>query len=90
MASALVNTFQQIGGSIAVAVLSAFAATAATNYLDGRARTPENAALAAISSYHTAFWWSAGIFAAGAIICGLLLRHGAVAVDPDAAPALAH
>ena len=27
--------------------------------------------------YTTAFWWSAAIFAVGAIVCGLLLRGGA-------------
>lgn len=90
VASALVNTFQQIGGSIAVAALSAFAASAATNYLEGRTPSPATVGLAAIQSYHTAFWWSAGIFAAGAVICGLLLPHGAVEVDPDAEPVMAH
>ena len=30
------------------------------------------------------------IFAVGAVVCGLLLPHGAVERDPDAAPALAH
>jgi hypothetical protein len=32
--------------------------------------------LAAIHSYTTVFWWCAGIFAAGAVICGALLRRG--------------
>lgn len=90
VASAAVNTFQQIGGSIGTAVLSAFAATAATNYLDGRTPNPQNQALAAMESYTTVFWWGAGIFAVGAVICGLLLRPGPIAVDPDAAPVLAH
>jgi hypothetical protein len=26
--------------------------------------------------YTTAFWWTAGIFAGGAIVCGALLRPG--------------
>ena len=43
-----------------------------------------------MSSYTTAFWWSAGIFALGAIICGLLLRRGARAIDPAAEPVFAH
>ncbi len=90
VASALVNTFQQIGGSIATAALSAFAASAATKYLVGKTSSPANAAVAAMHSYTTAFWWSAGIFLAGAVICGLMLRPGVVAADPDAAPVVAH
>ena len=29
--------------------------------------------------YTTAFWWTAGIFAGGAVICGALLRSGPLA-----------
>jgi hypothetical protein len=36
------------------------------------------------------FAWSAAIFAAGAVICGLLFPHGALEQDPDAAPVIAH
>jgi Major Facilitator Superfamily len=90
VASAMVNTVQQIGGSIGTAVLSAFAATAAANYLDGKVPTQANQALAAMDSYTTVFWWAAGIFAVGAVVCGLLLRPGPIEVDPDAAPVLAH
>lgn len=89
-AEAAVNTFQQVGGSIGTAVLSAFAATAASDFMVGRAPSPENQALATMSSYTTVFWWGAGIFATGAVICGLLFRSGPVAVDPDAEPVLAH
>ena len=40
--------------------------------------------------YTTVFWWAAGVFAVGAVVCGALLRRGPVTVDPDAAPVLAH
>ena len=76
VASAMVNTSQQIGGSIGIALLSSLASGAATRYLAGKTPTPAVTAQAAIQSYTTAFWWSAGIFAAGAVICGLLLRRG--------------
>jgi hypothetical protein len=36
-----------------------------------------------VEGYTTAFWWAAGIFAIGALICGSLLR-------PGARPELAH
>ncbi|NRQ48695.1 MFS transporter [Aeromicrobium stalagmiti] len=90
VASASVNTFQQIGGSIGTAVLSAFAATATTDYLAGRSASELNQQLAAVHGYTTVFWWAAGIFLVGAILCGALFRSGPVEVDPDAAPVLAH
>jgi len=91
VASAAVNTFQQIGGSIATAVLSALAAAAATDALVGVDPGDPAALLqASVSSYTTVFAWSAGIFAAGAVLCGLLLPHGAVRPDPDAAPVIGH
>lgn len=78
VASAMVNTSQQVGGSVGIALLSTLAADAATRYAAGRPRTPLTFAQAALHSYTTAFWVSAGIFAGGAIICGLLLRSGTV------------
>jgi EmrB/QacA subfamily drug resistance transporter len=87
VASATVQTMQQVGGSVGTSLLNSLAASALTSYLVGRAPTALNLDNAAIHSYTTAFWWSAGIFAAGAIICGLLLRPGAPApADPNAAP----
>ena len=38
--------------------------------------SPGLAGLALVHGYDTAFWWSAAIFAAGAVIAGLLLRRG--------------
>jgi hypothetical protein len=37
-----------------------------------------------VHGYTTAFWWSAGIFAAGATRCRLLMRPGAPQADPAA------
>lgn len=88
--SAVVNTVQQIGGSIGTAVLSAVSAAAATSYLTANGTSPAAAAQAAMDSYTTAFWWAAGIFALGAVVTGVLLPHGAVAVDPDAPKVIAH
>ena len=44
--------------------------------------------LALVHGYDTAFWWTAGFFAGGAIIGGLLLRRGPLV--PAGAPAQAH
>jgi len=79
VASASINTGQQLGGSIGTALLSTIAASATTSYLAGHLHgqpTPQLLQLAAIHSYTTVFWWCAGLFAAGAVICGALLRIG--------------
>ena len=88
VASAAVNTMQQIGGSIGTALLSTLAGNAATSYLAGKVPTPQVAAEAAVHSYTTAFSWAAAIFAAGAVITGLLLRPGAP--KGEAAPGAVH
>ncbi len=92
VASAMVNTAQQIGGSLGTALLSTIASTATTAFVAerGTGATPDALAAAAVHGYTTAFWWSAGIFAAGALITGLLLRSGAQQLDPNAEPAFAH
>ncbi|MGI5439542.1 MFS transporter [Streptomyces shenzhenensis] len=87
VASATVNAMQQVGGSIGTALLNTLAASAATDYLAGRDATSKAVqAQATIESYTTAFWWSAGLFAAGALIALLLFRRGAQQQNADAAP----
>jgi hypothetical protein len=90
VAAAMVNTGQQVGGSVGTALLSTLSATAVTNYLEGRPRTAAVAAEAAVHGYTTAFWISAAIFAAGAIVCGALLRPGVPEADTAAEPVFAH
>ncbi|TDW30176.1 MFS transporter [Cryobacterium psychrophilum] len=86
VASAMVNTSQQVGGSIGTALLNTLAATAATNYLVANAPvTAAVAAQGAIQSYATAYWWGAGFFFVGAIIAALLFRrigHGISLSNP--------
>jgi EmrB/QacA subfamily drug resistance transporter len=95
--SAMVNTSQQIGGSIGTAVLSTLAANAVTRYLAGHGTSPQSQALAQLDSYHTAFLTSSGVFLAIAVIAFLLLRWGRPAApqhakqgEPAAEPAVAH
>jgi EmrB/QacA subfamily drug resistance transporter len=90
VASAMINTVQQIGGSIGTALLSSFAASAAEDYMTGKTPSQELAAHAAIESYHTVFWWSAGFFVLAAVVAAVLFRTGPLDVDPDAPPAMAH
>ena len=96
IASAMVNTSQQIGGSIGTALLSTLALSATTDFVAERGATP---ALAAVHGYTTAFWWAAGIFAVGALVCGACCAadarpeasHGAAPAtpEPSARPAVA-
>jgi EmrB/QacA subfamily drug resistance transporter len=74
VASAMVNTSQQVGGSIGIALLSTLAVTATTDYLTSHG--PELARQAAVEGYTTAFWWAAAIFTLGALVTGSLLRSG--------------
>jgi hypothetical protein len=89
IASASVNTGQQLGGSIGTALLNTIAASATTSYLAGHLHgqpAPQLAQLALIHGYTTVFWWCAGIFAAGAVVCGALLRPGPL-TGPEDIPA---
>ena len=84
VASALVNTAQQVGGSIGTAVLSTIAANSAASYLTGNVSGPDLVAAATVHSYTTTFAWVSGLFLIGAVVCGLLLRSGPLQTDPDA------
>ncbi len=88
VASAAVNTMQQVGGSIGTALLSTLAGNAATAYIVGKTPTPQLAAEAAIESYTTAFTWAAVIYVAGAVLTALLLRPGVP--KGEAAPGAVH
>ena len=77
VASAMVNTMQQVGGSIGTALLSSIFASAVTSYAAGRAQTPEVLQAATVHGYTVAFWVAAAVFTVGA-----LDRRDARAVDP--------
>jgi EmrB/QacA subfamily drug resistance transporter len=90
VASATVNTMQQIGGSVGTALLTTLSTSATTSFLVGRSPNAGVVAHAAVHGYTTAFWWAEAIFAAGAIVSGLLLRSGAPRLERAAEPVLAH
>ena len=75
-ASALVNTCQQVGGAIGTALLSTLAVSATNEFMAAGGAGPALLQQAAVEGYVTAFWWAAGILAAGALVCGSLLRSG--------------
>jgi Major Facilitator Superfamily len=85
VASALVNTNQQVGGSIGTALLNTLAASALTSYLLTHGHSPLALAGAAVHSYVVAFWISAAILAGSAVVCALVLPSGTLA--PASGPA---
>jgi hypothetical protein len=96
VASALVNTMQQVGGSIGTSALSTFALTATASYLVAHHTSPLAPAIAATHGYTTAFAISAGLLACGCILAVVLLpskrrldelRQAAAAPAPPAAAA---
>ncbi|GAB2857568.1 hypothetical protein GCM10022221_66450 [Actinocorallia aurea] len=87
-ASATVNTMQQVGGSIGTALLNTLATGAATAYLESHAPGPQTIAQAQLQSFTTAFWWSAGIFAAGALLTAVLYQARSASAQPDKSTAL--
>jgi EmrB/QacA subfamily drug resistance transporter len=88
VASALVNTNQQVGGSIGTALLNTIAASALTSYVLVHGHSPLAQAQAAVHSYTVGFWVSAAILAGSAIVCALVLPSGtlALAASPPEPP----
>src|SRR6202012_2913358 len=73
IASAMVNTSQQIGGSIGTSLLSTISASAVARYLTSHAHIRGLAAAAQVHGDTTAFWWAAGIFGLGFVLALLIL-----------------
>jgi len=73
VASALVNTMQQVGGSIGVSILSTIAGSATTSYLLAHRTGAQAPAIAATHGYTLAFTISAALLGLGAILAILML-----------------
>ncbi|MFI9121510.1 MFS transporter [Streptomyces bikiniensis] len=83
VASAMVNTSQQVGGAIGTALLNTIAASATTAYLADRAAgatTPAARKLlqlqGMVEGYAAAIWWAVGILAVSAAIAFVLINTG--------------
>jgi EmrB/QacA subfamily drug resistance transporter len=94
VASATVTVGQQLGASVGTSLLNTIFAAAVASYLTAHLAAPRVigrqalTGLALAHGYDTAFWWTAGIFAVGAIIGGTLLRPGPL--RPPGTPPPAH
>jgi EmrB/QacA subfamily drug resistance transporter len=86
VASATVNTGQQLGGSLGASLFNTIATSAATSYIaahlaavpghPSRAVAGQVTAAGMVHGYTTVFWWCFGVFLGGAVIVGTLMRRG--------------
>ncbi|HUA44298.1 MAG TPA: MFS transporter [Solirubrobacteraceae bacterium] len=89
VASAMVNTSQQVGGSVGTALLSTIFASAVASYAARHLRTPDLVNAAAVHGYTTAFWWAVGIFVLAFVLAMVILPGRARARVPTLRAALA-
>src|SRR5918995_238842 len=82
IASGLINTSQQIGGAVGIALLSTIAITRTENEVASGAAQPE----ALTSGFQLAFWVGAAIALAGVVAALVLIRQEEIAAAPEAAP----
>ena len=80
VASATVNTMQQIGGSIGTALLSTIFANVVSNSLSGLSAAPTKLqqAQAVLDGYHVAFGISSGVLVLVALAGGLIINRQSV------------
>jgi MFS family permease len=89
IASGLINTSQQIGGAIGVAVASTVAATATSNFVDSHPGTTSFAPAALTHGFHIAFIVLAAVAATAAVLAAVLVEsHPKLATEDveDAVP----
>jgi EmrB/QacA subfamily drug resistance transporter len=74
VASGLINTNQQIGGAIGVAVATTIAASVTTHYVNSHAGASAFGGAALTDGFHAAFYVLAGVAAVGAALAALMLE----------------
>jgi len=83
LASGLINTSQQIGGAVGIALLSTIAISRTKDKVATGSPLPE----ALTSGFQLAFWVGAAIAAAGVIAALVLIRNEELEAVPEGAPA---
>lgn len=89
VASALINTGQQVGGSISTALLTTVASSAATDYLSSHKPGALTMAQAGVEGYTATLAWGAGFFVVGAVLSALLIPNAPLAPS-EGEPVIAH
>ena len=89
VASALINTGQQIGGSISTALLTTVASSATTDHLTSHKPSALAAAQAGVEGYTATLAWGSGFFLVGAVIAALLIPNRALQPS-EGEPVMAH
>jgi EmrB/QacA subfamily drug resistance transporter len=79
IASGLINTSQQIGGAVGIALLSTIAVSRTENEVASGTAVPQ----ALTSGFQLAFWVGAGIALAGVVAALALIRQEEIAVAPE-------
>jgi hypothetical protein len=80
VASALVNTTQQIGGSLGTALLNTLAATATASYILAHGVAASQAGV--VHGFAVAFAVGAGFLALGAVLSAVFISAGPAEVSP--------
>ena len=75
----MVNTSQQVGGSVGTALLSTIFASSAASFISVHANTAGLANVASIHGYTTAFEWAAALFGVGLLVALFVLPSDGVA-----------
>ena len=83
VASALVNSTQQTGGTMGAALINTIATTATASYLATHGSSAASRAAGAIHGYTTAFTFSACVMGGAAVATFLLIRRGRSDADRD-------
>ncbi|MCC3776728.1 MFS transporter [Streptomyces sp. UNOB3_S3] len=88
VASAMVNTAQQVGGAIGTALLNTIAASATTDYFKSHMAGATNQKILTFQSmvhgYSTAVWWAVGILSLSALVAVVFVN-----ANPGGGPAAA-
>ncbi len=80
LASGLLNTSQQIGGALGLAILSGIAASSTTKYLTHTVHATPDAAL--VHGFHQAYFIGAGFAIAAAAIATFVIKQQAPGAEP--------
>jgi hypothetical protein len=68
------NVSQQVASALGIAVVSTFVATATNDHVDHHGSTA--VVSAPVHGFTVGYWWAVGVFWAGAVSCGALIRGG--------------